>query len=209
VTLPSNVPRYGGVDLIDIDVLDPLIVRRPASARLRAWAKLQETERRWIMFEWLAHSVRVSNRCRLLFDDFASAFLLSLEATLQVLKAQHTSPPPFEAWLKSQLPYDLTLRGLRTHRNLEAHVRPGVLGYDYGRTTTSLFFGAADSGKTTAWLLPQISVAEFSELTNAKLGPGELSAWNQVVEEIPAAELMRRGIRGLQELLIIAESAVP
>jgi len=203
------VPRFGDVDLIDIDVLDPQVIRKPKDARLRAWTKLLETERRWVMFEWLAHSVRVTNRCRLLFDDFASAYLLSFEATVQLLKSEYAPGGSFEKWLGREAAYDLTVRGLRTLRHLEAHVRPGSLNHDYQRSATSLFFGGSDAGKTVAWLFPTIEPSEFASLRDPKLAGGELDAWNSTVQEVLAAELMRRGLRRLQELLLVVEAVTP
>jgi hypothetical protein len=147
--LPGNVARYGSVDLLDLDQMPYEIARRPKGATLAAWEKLEETERRWTMFDWATFVVPDANRNTMLLKDFSTAFLLSFEATLQIL-LDECSFPDFDGWLRSQPLYDIECRGLRTLRHLEAHIRPGNLSVQRDATVYSRFAHSATGG-TIPW----------------------------------------------------------
>jgi hypothetical protein len=201
VSLPSNVPRYDSVDLIDLDNVEYLIVERPPGPTLRAWDKLEETERRWTMFEWATFVITQPNRCQRLIDDFAGAYLLSLEVTLQVLQDERNFTPNLDSWLKRQPAYDLTCRGLRTLRHLEAHVRAARLQSQRDSRSYSRFAGAGGSGGTTAWEWPPLTPGDLQALNSPKLSGQELPAWNSQAASLLVPGLMRHGLTQFKILL--------
>jgi hypothetical protein len=204
--LPSNVPRYDSVDLVDLDHLEYLIVHRPKTSPLRAWGKLQETERRWAMFDWATHVIREPNRCVMLINDFATAFLLSFEATLQVLKAEAKLPQPFEAWLRTLPDNDLVCRGLRTLRHLEAHVRTGTLAVSRVAIGSSRFASGGGPGSTIPWLFPEMTASDISvALQTPRITLAELPAWNTIATQTPAVQVMRQGLTSLTKIVVAAD----
>jgi hypothetical protein len=207
MALASHIPRYNAVELIDFDALEPEIVRRPPGARLRAWAKLEEAERRVDAFDWVTHVVREPRRLTRFIGDFVSAYLLTFEATLQIAQEQAV-PERFQGWLDCQPDYDVLCRGLRTLRNLEAHIRAGALTAARQRSAHSRFAGGTDPAQTVAWLLPPISVADLQSLKKSgrKISESELGTWNALVESEVASELMREGVRRLLTIVSQAES---
>lgn len=197
--LPSYIPRCDTVELIDLDNLEYMVARRPANATLRAWSKLEETERRWTMFDWGCFVLLRPNRCTRLLADFASAYLLSFEATLQILKDEKFPTGSFEIWLNSQPAYGMECRGLRTLRQLEAHIRAGAISPS--RVTAYSRFAGTSSGGSAAWYWPPITQAELASLRDPKLAPQDLSDWNKLSEEILVLGLMREGVVALTKLL--------
>ena len=128
---PGDIPLRGSIGFIMFDDLKEYIVTIPQGAVLRAWPKLRELERRWLYFEWFTHGVaKKPEGFRSLLDDAASAYLMTFEAVIQMMGDQFgQAASQLTAWLEALPPdvYDLTCRGLRTLRNIEAHVRPGNL----------------------------------------------------------------------------------
>lgn len=204
--LASHVPRYGSVDLIDFDALESRLVCRPQSATSRAWATLEEAERRLDYFDWLVHVVREPARMRRFAGDLITAYLLTFEATLQIVKHESFPTTGFDRWLSQQSSYDIVCRGLRTLRNLEAHIRSAGATHSSQLQEYSRFAGGIDGGCTVPWLLPPISPSEYGELLPAgrKLLASELAQWNQEAEQRSAAHLMRHGVERLIELVIAA-----
>jgi hypothetical protein len=199
MALPSHISQYDTVPLLDLDQVDYLIACRPRNASLRAWTKLEETERRWTMFDWGTFVVHDGGRCTLMMQDFASAYLLSFEATLQVLKDEKFASG-FEQWLATQAAYDLECRGLRTLRHLEAHVRAGALSAKWNAKASSRFAGPSLGG-TIAWYWSEITAADLGTLKHAKLQPAELPAWNDRSAKLLVLGLMRHGLYALTSLL--------
>lgn len=195
------------MDLPEFDQLELHHSNPPEGAILLAWAKLRATERGLLAFDWLVHVVRKPGHCTSLIDYLASAFLLSFEATLQVLKEEREQsfPNGFDAWLASQQQYTFLCRGLRTLRHLEAHVRPGQLATHHGRTAHSRFASGTDPGNTVAWQLPPISELEFQRLKHPKLRIQELPRWNALVADSFAADMMREGLTSLASLVGVGE----
>ena len=96
--------------------------------------------------------------------------------------------------------HDLTLRGLRTLRHLEAHVRWGALSAGDPRGGESMFGG----GGTVAWFFPSVTPVELGQLKSARITPAELATWNSLAEQTLATRLMSNGIGKLQEFLAVA-----
>jgi len=205
MNFPSHVPLYGSVSLVELDAVEPLILPR-TDAPFRAWPKFRELARRWIMFQWAIHVVRDASRCRLLIADFANAYLLTLEAALQVLATdlfpEHRRPQAaLDQWLRGQRINDLVFRGLRTLRILEAHVRPSQLAPDGAEADYSIFQFGADSGRTTRWHFPPISDEDYARMSAPKIERAELEEWNQLLERKPASALMREGLYRFRDLI--------
>ena len=206
--LPSNIPRYDSVDLIDLDVFPEHIVRRPAAVALAAtWGKLEETERRLIMFEWGIHVVRDPGRNRLLIRDLASAFLQSFEGTFQVLESEALKQrgETLHTWLATRPPYDLTCKALRTLRILDAHIQSVGLAVGADRAY-SAFASGGDPGWAVGWRFPAISLADFQRIDRPKLDPAENAQWSSVAARRFANELMRDGTHRLSELVSAAQA---
>jgi hypothetical protein len=124
MTLPGNVPNFSTY-MVDFDHLESFYVAAPPPPRRRAWDKLVELERKLHAFDWATMVVRNPQQCTTLIADLAFAFVLGFEATLQVLRQEDRSRS--EKWLTTLPQYDMPCRGIRTVRNLEAHVRSGQL----------------------------------------------------------------------------------
>jgi hypothetical protein len=205
MALPSNVPAYGTVDLLDLDTIEYVIVQKPVGSSLRAWAKLEEAERRWTMFEWATFVITQPSRNVRLVRDFASAYLLSLEATLQVLQDQRRFPD-LKAWLAKQQAYDLICRGLRTLRHLQAHITTVHVGARPNSLSYSRFAGAGGAGGNAAWAWADIAAADLVLLQRPPLEETERPAWNAHSASLLIPGLMRHGLTQYKALL---ESAGP
>ncbi len=197
--LPGNVPHFSTF-LVDFDHLDPIYVRRPHGAQLQSsWDKLDELERRIHAFDWASMVIRDSRQCTTFIGDLATAFILGLEATFQVLSRERDQPH-FEAWLATLPAYSLQCRGLRTLRNLEAHIKAGALrasaanGHVYTRFTNSSVTQPA-----VGWRLPHISQTEYNSLKphGRKLASSEVDNWNNCVDSQFAANIFRDGLISL------------
>ena len=209
--LPSNVARYDSVDLPEFDQLELYHSLKPAGARGTAWGKLRATEHGLLAFDWVVHAVRKPGHCVTLINYLAGAFLLSFEATLQILYYEHKPhlPNGLDAWLASRKEYSLLVRGLRTLRHLDAHVRSSQLTADYARAAHSRFASGVDPGSTVAWQLPPISTTELSQLARPKLAASELPAWDAMVGASFAADLMRQGLVNLSKIVEASEGLFP
>jgi hypothetical protein len=200
--LPSNVGRYDEVPLPDFDQLEPRYILPDKSRRLAAWSKATEVERRLDHFEWLAHVARRPSGIQTFVLDIASAYLLSLESALQVLHAEKF-PNGFEKWLTTLPANDLTFRGLRTLRHLEAHIRTGTLTQrNVGGHSR---FTGGEGGSNIGWRWAPISVAEFRALRTPKISEAELPEWNSQLEEYLVMDLMRLGVERLLAVFRQAE----
>jgi hypothetical protein len=206
--LPGSVARYGDVVLPDFDQLVLYHSVPPTGATLRAWSKLQTAERGLNLFDWVVHVVREPSRCVTLVDYTASSFILALEATLQALfEERKASLPDFRGWLGARPNYGLELRGLRTLRHLEAHVRAGSLSALRDRSGHSRFAAGVDPGRTVAWLLPQISEKDWDLLKGIRpLERTQLADWNALVSETLAADVMREGLQDVAAIVRAGEA---
>ena len=198
--LHGSIARYGSVDLLDLDQVE-LYFSAQAPGFPRAGAKLQETERRWVMFDWATFMIHERGRNEALFRDLASAYLFSFEATLQVAR-EEGGIANFKAWLMARPAYDLVARGLRTLRHLEAHVRPGAFSADHESRVHSRFAHSA-SGGTIGWRWESISSQALAQVTSthSKLAVAELDDWNVKANELLALGLMRHGLAALKAIL--------
>jgi hypothetical protein len=199
-SLPGNVARYDSVDLLDLDHIE-LYFNAGTDRFPRAADKLRETERRWVMFDWATFMIHQPRRNESLFRDFASGFLMSFEATLQILREERALSD-FEAWLRAQPRYDVVCRGLRTLRHLEAHVQPGKFSPSHAAKVHSRFAHTATGG-TIGWRWEPILPQDLAQVLakNSKLAESELDEWNRQCEEMLALGLMRHGLQTLHSLV--------
>ena len=155
------------------------------------------------MFEWATFSLDQARGHTLLFHDLASAYLLSLEATLQLLRHQRKFGD-FESWLRTHAEYDLALRGLRTLRHLDAHVQKVAIDVDRHGSAVSRF-AHSTTGGTLAWRWDAISEADLASLDRPRITASELADWNRLSDELLVIGLMRSGLRSLRALLADGE----
>jgi hypothetical protein len=201
-TLPGNVAGEA-VHLISLDATAYEYAKRPAGATLAAWSRFEETERRWIMFEWATFAIVDQRGHSLLFHDLASAYLLSLEAALQVLRTER-SDPDFAGWLRSHSEYNLAFRGLRTLRHLSAHVRAVAIDVNRRSAVVSRF-AHSTTGGTLGWRWQPLSAEDLQSLDRPRLTAAELGDWNRLNDEMLVIGLMRSGLATLRTLLRSAE----
>lgn len=204
MNLPSNVARYDSVPLPMFDLLEARYIRPDASRTLRAWAKAEEVERRLDAFEWLCHVARRPMGIESFVLDFSTAFLMSLESALQVLGEEKATQFKLEDWLKSQPANDMTLRGLRTLRHLEAHVRAGQL--IQRPTGGHSRFAGVEGGSTVGWRWAPIGLTDFRALRTPRIEKAELAQWNQILETRLIMDLMRDGVTQVLAIFTAAES---
>jgi|SRR6185312_13194291 len=204
--LPSNVARYDEVPLPAFDHLEPRFILPDKTHRLRAWSKAMEVERRLDHFEWLSHVARTPVGIQTLVLDFATAYLLTFESALQVLQQERFpkgTSPGFEKWLVTLHTNDLTCRGIRTMRHLEAHVRPGELTQ---RHTGGLSrFVSGEGGTTIGWQWSSITLAEYRVLTTPRISEHELDDWNDRLQQHLIMDIMRLGVERLRDIFAEAE----
>lgn len=203
MSLPGNIPTYNSVPLIDLDTFEYLIAVRQPHWTLRAWELLRETERRWTMFDWATFVVHEPGRCHNLFRDFASAYLFSFEATLQVLKIEKPALD-LKSWLRDQPSYDVICKGLRGLRNTGAHVRQVSVTPDHQRSVISRF-AHTTTGGTTAWAWPGLTAADLTALSTPHLSVADLPLWNSQSADLLTLGLMRHGVLALRSLLEVLE----
>ena len=161
----------------------------------------------WTCSYWIVHSVREPGRLTRFINDFATAYLLSFAATLQIL-LEEVVDGAHEEWLREHESYDTRCRGLRTLRNLEAHIHAGRMTAAWRRSGNSRFRGGVDSGRMVAWQLPTIASDDLASLRKAgrKINESELGAWNHLVEPQLASDVMREDVRRLVPIVTYAET---
>jgi len=201
------------------------IAVKPASSKLRAWSKLEECERRLKMYEWtelLVDPLSTQKGHRILLDDTMVAFILSFETTIQVLKDQYkvSNNPKFRSWLENQSAYDVQVRGMRTLRNLEAHVEHKGISKHVGvvahvRVGVGSNKGTKDSpgdgmsrmsGMSGRWQLPHLETGDRAKLRHPSILEGELSKWNALVTSTDASGILRNSLEQLKCILLFAEN---
>jgi hypothetical protein len=146
--------------------------------------------------------VRNSTQCTTFIGDLAFAFVLGFEATIQVMN--HERPrAKLDSWLKTLPSYGLVCRGIRTMRNLEAHVRGGHMQAGVGQGVYTRFMTPMTPQPAVAWKFREISLAEYQSLQpqGRKLAPTELPDWNQHVQSEFAVNLMRASLISLVEIV--------
>ena len=161
-----------------------------------------EVERRLDHFEWFVHMARRPTGIQSFVLDLATAYLLSLESALQVLKKE-LARSLFDAWLAGTPANSLVFRGLRTMRHLEAHIRSSTL--DQRAVGGHSRFTAGEGGSNLGWRWGRISDTDFALLDRPRITAAELPAWNAVLEDRLIMDLMRDSIAALVQVFDEAE----
>jgi|CXWL01.1.fsa_nt_gi hypothetical protein len=177
----------------------------PDKAKLKAWNKLRETERRFRFYAWVEPQTHgPSSRHRVLLDDSISAYLLTFEATIQFLKEEFGKP--FEDWLRKQEKYSITVKALRTYRNFEAHVEAKPVS-KMAMLSISSGFGVEKQivEHPTSWHFPDIEYAPHKPRVNHLASEEAMNAWNIRRPFLPVAEILLTGLQDLREILVVAE----
>ena len=195
------------------------IAIKPNDSQLSAWNKLRECERRLEMYKWVEkHNDPSAPQHRVLLDDTLSAYLLTFEATLQFLnyhlerKYKNSSPKfKFNQWLdEKKQQYDLTVRGLRTLRHLEAHVE--YINKPRKITVTlcnSLSGGTSDSRSSCTWMLSIVQPEDLEKVHSpTPLKRTDLKDWNDLVSSRDVASIFTDGLWKLRNILEAAETCV-
>jgi hypothetical protein len=177
------------------------------------WGKLKECERRLALYSWVESRNDPSKaQHRVFLDDCIGALLLSYESTLQYVKEAFDSSVAqggFEGWLSDQPEYDIAVRGLRTLRNIEAHVRSvptqssivAVIG-------GSLRDGRSAVAVSRTWRLPTLAEADLHALRTPRIQSSEIEEWNALVESKSSQELLTEGLEKLRALVVAAEGVL-
>ena len=183
----------------------------PANAKVSAWAKLKEAERRIAMYQWTeTENDPGAAQHRILLNDAVSAFLLSFESTIQFLKDQwhKAGLRDFDQWLKSQPSHDLTVRAIRTLRHFEAHVEPKPIPRNI-KVTIGVVAGPSDNDiqvESCTWHLPRLSSADLQLLQRPVLDAVDIQPWQQLASSTNAAAQFEHALRQLAAILLAAES---
>jgi len=181
------------------------IAVEPLGSRVRAWGKLRECERRLEMYRWiegLDQPPRAEHR--ILLDDMVGAFLLSFEAVLQFLRTQYRlagAQPDFYVWLVQQPSYDVTMKGLRTIRHLEAHIKE--------KQTRSAMVASPPGYFERTWRLPDLSQSDLSIMRQpTPILAVDLPDWNRLVDSSDVLSVCTDGLIKLRDILYTTESMV-
>jgi len=200
------------------------IVTPPDRPKGIGWEKLQECERRLILYKW-AEQINYPGRTphnlplpqhRVFLDDCLSAFLTTYEAALQFAGKQlwryrKTPSWTLNGWLKSLPEHDLQVRGWRTLRHFAAHVeiktarRKIEVRAEKAVEIRPKYWRVAESTLSPTWMLPELNRTALKKLDRPQLDASDLPAWNTLVGSQDAALILEHGLRQAQEILLAAE----
>jgi hypothetical protein len=201
------------VDLAAPPCLDSFshpLTQAPAGARRRAWLKLQECERRFVVATWAMNGTDpVSGRNHVIAEDSLTALFQSIEATFQVLKEEvdwKALGTGADSWLNGLASYSLAVRALRHDSDFTVHI-------DELNSTSSmsipLFPKSNDPFVSRSWLLPELDVARLSSLRSPKVMPADLPTWNRLRHDQPAQVILEGAVRDLRTMVEEGEKLPP
>ncbi|MBU0700441.1 hypothetical protein KKE26_03985 [bacterium] len=182
----------------------------PAGSQLDAsWSKLRECERRLEMYRWFEkQNDPAKAQHRFLIYDSVSAFLLTFEATLQILQSQLTNLSTtisgknnFGNWLCKQPQYDVIFRGLRSLRHLEAHVEPVQKPSEIKAVFPS-------SSVSRTYKLPRLDRVILGKLKHSPLKNADMGNWNNLVANRNVTDIFTEGLQKLKEILEAVETLI-
>jgi hypothetical protein len=160
--------------------LDYRVSARPNEAKLRAWDKLEECERRLVFYSWLKEGVDEDPgpSYRPWVDDAFSAFVYALEATIQFGLDEWVQggrqKREFWAWLQGQSGYTLNIRALRTIRHLAAHVE---VRQAKGSIVAVIGHGPKAGQVRRHFFAPEMDEAALEKLVAPAVSAEELATW--------------------------------
>jgi len=209
ITQPTNPLN----SMPDFSQFTYAIVCPPTTPKIFVWDKLRECERRLEFYRW-AESLNDPSKAqhRIILDDALAAFLLTFEASLQYAKDAFSSSATkvhFWDWLRTLPEYGLPVRGIRTIRHIEAHVRDMPIGSNIGvKIGRSLPGGKSHVEVSRTWRLPTLSPADLKSLRTPALLVADLPQWNALVEARCADSLLEEVLRKVQDIVKAAEAAL-
>lgn len=189
----------------DLDNFEHKLAVVPVGAKLKAWAKLQETERRLAVAIWaMWRTEPESGKHRVLAEDLVGSFFHSFEATVQVLKEEMVSRKGkgwFDPWILAHANSTVTLRGIRTVRTLAVHVE------DIRSDSAVVISIVKGRGGTLMrqWRLPTLTAANLGALNTPKLKEADLAAWEELRGKWAAGTLMENALKDLRSIVFDAE----
>ncbi len=182
----------------------------PSGAKLEAWEKLKECERRLSVYKWAeALNEPRHPQSRVFLDDCVSATLLTIEATLQftLQRFELVGRSDFWQWLDGLAEYDVCLRGLRALRHFAAHVevKPArsLVRLAIGGSRPD---GTSETTVTRDWQLPQLDANALAKLKTKPLPEAMVPDWNQLASETPAPAVFERALQQIAGILAKAEA---
>lgn len=178
----------------------------PEDATLRAWPKLQETERRLAVAVWaMWRTEPESGEHRVLAEDLVGAFFYSFEAAVQVLKEEmEARRVRFEPWISAHPNNTVSLRGIRTIRMLAVHVED-----IRSQSGLSVSVVAGRGGTITRnWHLPPLTPEARRTLRSPKLSEDELDAWKELRADRSAGSVMEQALKDLRQIVFDAQQLV-
>lgn len=192
--------------LPDFEHFSYTLVKQPQPAKLLAWSKLKECERRLTMYKWVEQNNNPARPHQLvLLNDALSAFLLSFEAAIQHVADQYDArgiAPAFGQWLVQQPENNELVKGVRTLRHLEAHVQSyPVAGH------IKAVIGGGPSSITRRWSLQELQINDIQRLDRPKLKTSsDLATWNSLVQSHNVNTLLSDALDRLNTLMLRLES---
>jgi hypothetical protein len=180
-------------------------IKRPTAAKLIAWSKAEEAERRKIFYEFIEISTDPAFPKRQILNDALAAFLLTFEAAVQHAKAESqrlTAGFRFDDWLRSQHEYNVLFRGLRTLRHLQAHVE----AYSVAGHRVVILNNLPAS--YTRWSLQKLTQYDLDRLDFGQLKPEHLVEWANLVDSGNTLGLIGEGLDRLNTILARLEPVI-
>lgn len=196
----------------DLDQVNYKFVIRPQMVKLKAWDKLEECERRYLMYEWAESLNNINNpRYRNLIKDSTSAFLLSFESAIQFIREEikkeiKVKGLNFDNWIEKIPEYDLKVKGLRTLRILEAHIESTKSGRRF--TFKEVGNDKKNVHSKTHWELAAIGVKQNKSLDHKKMEEYEVEQWNTLVMEKRVLDIFADSLKNLKVIVEEAEKLV-
>lgn len=196
----------GGGPPPSLDSFEHGVSNVPPDAKLKAWQKVQETERRLAVATWaMARTDPHSGEHRVLAEDLVGAYFYAAEATVQVLKEETEivrGKGWFDPWIAGHPQNTIVLRGIRTIRTLAVHVED-----IRSSSGISISVVRGHGGTVTRfWRLPWLTPDALRALKGPKLKETDLDAWKKLRAEWPAGYLMERALTDLRQIVLDAEN---
>lgn len=177
----------------------------PQGAKLKAWAKVQEVERRHAVAVWaMWRTEPETGEHHVLAEDAVGAFFYAFEAAIQILKDE-TEPVlgrgRFDGWIAAHPNNTLTFRSIRTIRHLAVHVEDIRSG---GGLSISVVKGHGGT-VTRFWHAPNLTAELLASLRSSKIRPDELDAYKELRKQRSVGSLMEQALKDLRQIISDAE----
>ncbi len=177
----------------------------PTGARLKAWGKVREAERRLEVAIWAMWRTEPdTGKHKVLAEDQVGAFFYAVEAAIQVLKEEMGAIRGntwFERWLANHPSSTMSLRAVRTIRTFAVHAGELLTRGDISISVVKGHGGTI----TRLWRLPELTPENLQALRRPKLRVDELDAWNKLRQHRPAGAILEDALTDLRQIVFDAE----